>query len=150
MCSSDLKGAHTGRGFSVLICLYKPNSANASISVVISILFIFMMLFLICPCNSGFLPTLEQGVSTVYMCRRAHSATCSVSLDERSQAGLTDGSNVYSFPILHQACLFKKKKKFHIQGCIVPCKRYFYACSYLFFPAFAYLYFVRRHFEPIL
>ena len=99
----------TGRGFSVLICLYKPNSANASISVVISILFIFMMLFLICPCNSGFLPTLEQGVSTVYMCRRAHSATCSVSLDERSQAGLTDGSNVYSFPILHQARIFKNK-----------------------------------------
>ncbi|CAM0911189.1 unnamed protein product [Alopecurus aequalis] len=41
----------------------------------------------------GFLPTLERGVSTVYMCRRVHSATCSVSLDDRSQAGLTDGPN---------------------------------------------------------
>uniref|UniRef100_A0ACD5ZZN5 Uncharacterized protein n=1 Tax=Avena sativa TaxID=4498 RepID=A0ACD5ZZN5_AVESA len=41
----------------------------------------------------GFLPTLEPGVSTVYMCRRVHSASSTVSLDDRSKAELTDGSN---------------------------------------------------------
>ncbi|XP_047077207.1 GTP-binding protein 4-like [Lolium rigidum] len=43
--------------------------------------------------SRGFLPTLEPGVPTIYMCRRVHTATSSVSLDDRSQAGLTDGSN---------------------------------------------------------
>ncbi|CAL5010305.1 unnamed protein product [Urochloa decumbens] len=39
----------------------------------------------------GFLPTLELGVSAVYLCRRVHSTTCSVSLDDRLQGEL-DGA----------------------------------------------------------
>jgi hypothetical protein len=60
----------------------------------------------LCSCNSGFLPTLEPGVPIIYMCRRVHTATSTVSLDDRSQAGLTDGSNVHYFPIIHQAHFF--------------------------------------------
>ncbi|KAJ1267384.1 hypothetical protein BS78_07G052200 [Paspalum vaginatum] len=41
----------------------------------------------------GFLPTLEAEGSALYLCRRAHSATCSVSLDDRLQVGL-DGAKV--------------------------------------------------------
>ncbi|KAG2581724.1 hypothetical protein PVAP13_6KG085835 [Panicum virgatum] len=39
----------------------------------------------------GFLPTLEPGVSAVYLCRRARSTTCSVLMDDRSQGEL-DGA----------------------------------------------------------
>ncbi|WVZ94972.1 hypothetical protein U9M48_040792 [Paspalum notatum var. saurae] len=41
--------------------------------------------------NSGFLPALEAEGSALYLCRRVHSATCSVSLDDRLQGGL-DGA----------------------------------------------------------
>jgi hypothetical protein len=105
----SVSGCHSlhMNGFSDLICLY--NSADASISAICA-LFVFTMLFLTCPyrcsCNSGFLPTLEPGVPIIYMCRRVHTATSSVSLHDRSQAGLTDGSNVHYFPIIHQAHFF--------------------------------------------
>ncbi|KAF8712961.1 hypothetical protein HU200_028749 [Digitaria exilis] len=39
----------------------------------------------------GFLPTLEPGVSAVYLFRQVHSTTCSVSLDDRLQGEL-DGA----------------------------------------------------------
>ncbi|CAO2164326.1 unnamed protein product [Urochloa humidicola] len=39
----------------------------------------------------GFLPTLEPGISAVYLCQRVHSTTCSVSLDDRLQGEL-DGA----------------------------------------------------------
>ncbi|XP_039816398.1 nucleolar GTP-binding protein 1-like isoform X4 [Panicum virgatum] len=39
----------------------------------------------------GFLPTLELGVSAVYLCRRVHSPTCSVLVEDRLQGEL-DGA----------------------------------------------------------
>ncbi|XP_066326027.1 nucleolar GTP-binding protein 1-like isoform X2 [Miscanthus floridulus] len=38
----------------------------------------------------GSLSTLEPGISSVYLCRRAHSATCSYTLDDRLQGELDD------------------------------------------------------------
>jgi hypothetical protein len=46
--------------------------------------------------NSGSLSTLEPGISSVYLCRRACSATCSYTLDDRLQGELDD-MNVNSF-----------------------------------------------------
>jgi len=46
--------------------------------------------------NSGFLSTMEVGISSVYLGQRAHSATCSYSLDDRLQGELDD-MNVSSF-----------------------------------------------------
>ena len=50
---------------------------------------------------SGFLPTLEPGVSAVYLCRRARSTTCSVLMDDRSQGEL-DGAKVNYFLAFHR------------------------------------------------
>ncbi|EEC82931.1 hypothetical protein OsI_27892 [Oryza sativa Indica Group] len=40
----------------------------------------------------GILSTLEQGVSTLHLCRWVHSATCGVTLDDRSQAEPVNGA----------------------------------------------------------
>jgi len=55
--------------------------------------------------NSGSLSTLEPGISSVYLCQRAHSATYSYTLDDRLQGELDD-FNVNSFLNILLASLF--------------------------------------------
>lgn len=66
--------------------------------------------------NSGFLHTLEPGVSAVYLCRRVHSTACSVSLDGRLQGEL-DGAKVNYFLTFISDAIFHVEQGKHRNQC---------------------------------